>query len=100
MKPAHPNRTVRFRAIMVAVMAALTSPALSLTAAEVNAVIFADRNTAVAPGPNPFIIKAQVLLSPRSVSPGVIDGIDGENFRKAVAKANLGHPRHARTRKG
>ncbi|PZO01423.1 MAG: hypothetical protein DCF30_07415 [Hyphomicrobiales bacterium] len=28
----------------------------------------------------------QVLLSRRSVSPGVIDGIDGENFRKAVAQ--------------
>ncbi len=37
-------------------------------------------------GPDPFIVKAQVLLSRRSISPGVIDGIDGENFRKAVAQ--------------
>ncbi|PTM39581.1 L,D-transpeptidase [Bosea sp. 124] len=86
MTTAHPNRTARTAAIMVAVMAAFASPALSLTAAEVNAVTFAERNAAVAPGASPFIVKAQVLLSRRSVSPGVIDGVDGENFRKAVAQ--------------
>jgi lipoprotein-anchoring transpeptidase ErfK/SrfK len=46
-------------------------------------VKLARRNT---PGANPFIAKAQILLSRRSVSPGVIDGVDGENFRKAVAQ--------------
>jgi lipoprotein-anchoring transpeptidase ErfK/SrfK len=73
-------------AAIIAVLAAFSSPALSLTAAEVNAVTFAERNAAVAPGASPFIVKAQVLLSRRSVSPGVIDGVDGENFRKAVAQ--------------
>lgn len=37
-------------------------------------------------GPNPFVAKAQTLLGRRSISPGVIDGLDGENFRKAVAQ--------------
>ena len=86
MTPAHPNRITKTAAVMVTVLAAFTSPVLALTAAEVNAVTFADRNAAVAPGANPFIVKAQILLSRRSVSPGVIDGVDGENFRKAVAQ--------------
>jgi lipoprotein-anchoring transpeptidase ErfK/SrfK len=86
MTPAHPNRIAKIAAVMVAVLATFTSPALALSAAEVNAVTFADRNAAVAPGANPFIVKAQILLSRRSVSPGVIDGVDGDNFRKAVAQ--------------
>lgn len=84
MTPARPKRIVQ--AAMVSVLAAFTSPASALTADEVNAVTFGDRNAIVAPGPNPFILKAQILLSRRSVSPGVIDGVDGENFRKAVAQ--------------
>ena len=86
MTPAHSSRIAKTAAVMVAVLAAFTSPVLALTATEVNAVTFADRNAAVAPGANPFIVKAQILLSRRSVSPGVIDGVDGENFRKAVAQ--------------
>ena len=86
MSPAYSSRIAKTAAVMVAVLAAFTSSALALTAAEVNAVTFADRNAAVAPGANPFIVKAQILLSRRSVSPGVIDGVDGENFRKAVAQ--------------
>ncbi|SEG76616.1 L,D-transpeptidase family protein [Bosea lathyri] len=67
------------------------SAALALTADQVNAVGFVDRqvvdrDTQSKAGPDPFIVKAQVLLSRRSISPGVIDGVDGENFRKAVAQ--------------
>ena len=64
----------------------LALPAFALTADEINAVTFADRNTQVEVGPVPFVAKAQILLSRRSISPGVIDGVDGENFRKAVAQ--------------
>jgi len=60
--------------------------ALAITADQVNAITFAGRNSHADAGPNPFIVKAQVLLGRRSISPGVIDGIDGENFRKAVAQ--------------
>jgi lipoprotein-anchoring transpeptidase ErfK/SrfK len=71
---------------VAALLAAVAAPALALTAEEVNSITFAAYNKAAKAGPDPFIIKAQVLLSRRSVSPGVIDGIDGENFRKAVAQ--------------
>ena len=72
--------------IMAALVAFCAGPALALTAEQVNAVTFAQRNDQTENGPDPFIVKAQVLLSRRSISPGVIDGADGENFRKAVAQ--------------
>lgn len=63
-----------------------TGAAAAVTADEVNAASFAQRTPPAAGRPDPFIVKAQVLLSRRSISPGVIDGVDGENFRKAVAQ--------------
>ncbi len=86
MKSAHSIKPAGLAAIAIVVMAIWAWPAMAITATEINSVTFADRNKTVEPGPNPFIVKAQVLLSRRSVSPGVIDGIDGENFRKAVAQ--------------
>lgn len=91
MTTVHPlkNRKPRYARLVLfaaAVMASWASPATALTAEEVNGVVFADRMKQAAPGPNPFVVKAQVLLSRRSISPGVIDGVDGENFRKAVAQ--------------
>lgn len=87
MKPAPRSQLGLRIALLATVLAAVAGqPALALTAEEVNAVTFADRDRQSGSGPDPFIVKAQVLLSRRSVSPGVIDGIDGENFRKAVAQ--------------
>jgi lipoprotein-anchoring transpeptidase ErfK/SrfK len=66
-------------------LALATGPAVALNAEDLN------HATLGAPArpdkePDPFIAKAQVLLSRRSISPGVIDGVDGENYRKAVAQ--------------
>lgn len=73
-------------ALLAAIVAIGAVPACALTAEEVNSVTFVARNRQADKGPDPFIVKAQVLLSRRSISPGVIDGVDGENFRKAVAQ--------------
>ncbi|MDP2357746.1 MAG: L,D-transpeptidase [Beijerinckiaceae bacterium] len=39
-----------------------------------------------ATGPDALVVKTQALLGRRSISPGVIDGFDGENYRKAIAQ--------------
>ncbi|WNJ92658.1 L,D-transpeptidase [Bosea sp. 685] len=81
-------------AMLAVVLGLRTNSVLALTADQINQVTFSDRQRQSEAGPDPFIVKAQVLLSRRSISPGVIDGGDGENFRKAVAQfrrqANLG----------
>lgn len=60
--------------------------ALALDAQDVNAAQFEAKAGKGAKGPDPFVVKAQTLLGRRSISPGVIDGLDGENYRKAIAQ--------------
>jgi peptidoglycan hydrolase-like protein with peptidoglycan-binding domain len=67
-------------------LAVVAGPASALTAEDVNEAVFKEEKRADAGKPDPFIVKAQVLLSRRSISPGEVDGIDGENYRKAIAQ--------------
>lgn len=68
-------------------------PAIAITGDDINKASFAP-GLESKPKPSksakkvrdPRIIKAQVLLDRRRISPGVIDGYDGENFRKALAE--------------
>jgi lipoprotein-anchoring transpeptidase ErfK/SrfK len=81
---------MRWAATLFTVMAALLAlgraPALAITPEEINGAVLAKRDAVDRDGLNPFIVKAQILLGRRSISPGVIDGLDGENFHKAVAQ--------------
>ncbi|MGX5734375.1 L,D-transpeptidase family protein [Bosea thiooxidans] len=61
-------------------------PAVALTAEQIDGARFEDHKRQGRPGLDPFIVKAQVLLSRHSISPGQIDGRDGDNLRKAVAQ--------------
>lgn len=61
-------------------------PAVALTAEQIDGARFEDHKRQAGKGLDPFIVKAQVLLSRRSISPGQIDGRDGDNLRKAVAQ--------------
>jgi len=60
--------------------AAPSAPSLSPQAIE-NAVPSAKRGRGI----DPAIVKAEILLDRAGFSPGVIDGRDGENFKKALA---------------
>ena len=64
-------------------------PVFALSADEINQAAFSadtPKDSKASKKPIAFIVKMQVLLSRRSISPGELDGRDGENYRKAVAQ--------------
>lgn len=61
-------------------------PASALAAEDVNKATWVRDLRRKTSKPDPAIVKAQVLLSRRGISPGAIDGRDGDNYRKAIAQ--------------
>lgn len=73
----------------LALFLTLGGPVFALSADEINQAAFSaytPTDSKESKKPSAFIVKMQVLLSRRSISPGELDGIDGENYRKAVAQ--------------
>ena len=58
--------------------------AADLSADAVNNAEF-DLKLAELEGPNPLVLKAQILLDRANASPGVIDGVYGDNVAKAIS---------------
>lgn len=71
---------------MIPLLSLGLAPARAITPDEINGAVLAKRAIVDREGLSPFIVKAQILLGRRSISPGVVDGLDGENFHKAVAQ--------------
>lgn len=71
-------------AACAALFALAAPPAVAISADEINEATFDDRGSGE--GLSAFVAKAQALLGRRSISPGVIDGLDGDNYRKALAQ--------------
>ena len=66
----------------VVLLGTAVAPAAALDLKTVNEAQFSAKR---GKGLDPVMIKAQVLLDRARFSPGVIDGRDGENVKKAVA---------------
>lgn len=80
------RRAFSLIAATIALLSLGLASARAVTADEINGAALAKRAVVDRNGLNPFIVKAQILLGRRSISPGAIDGLDGENFHKAVAQ--------------
>ena len=61
-------------------------PAFAFSVDQINQAVFEAARRPPNNTADPFLVKAQVLLGRRGISPGVVDGIDGENFHKAIAQ--------------
>ncbi len=70
-------------ALMLAVAGSLSAHALDTAA--VNGADFSNQPKKKPSGPDPLLVKAEVLLDRARFSPGEIDGQVGENFQKALA---------------
>lgn len=80
--------------IALAALVMIGGEALALSADEVNRAGMPRQFARSSARPSPSIVKAQTLLARSGISPGEIDGKDGENYRKAIAqfrrRGNLG----------
>jgi lipoprotein-anchoring transpeptidase ErfK/SrfK len=81
-------------ALVIAFALALPAPVLALDANAINSAELPKKPGKATSGPDPLLIKAQILLDRARFSPGEIDGRMGENFQKALAafKAAQGLP--------
>ncbi len=83
--PALPAGLLASAALLVCLAPARAAAPPALTEASVDAATFAPLPETPGRRPLPAVVKAGVLLARARFSPGVIDGIDGETFRKALA---------------
>lgn len=72
--------------VFAAILSLSVVGAFALDAQQINEAQFEAKQETTAGGPDPFVVKAQTLLGRRRISPGVIDGFDGENYRKAIGQ--------------
>ncbi|WP_082617676.1 L,D-transpeptidase family protein [Bosea sp. Root670] len=93
LRPISTYRIVRAAVAVVAVLA-VAGNARALTADEINRADMPTSSTARKAKPAAALVKMQTLLARQGISPGEIDGMDGENYRKAIAqyrrRENLG----------
>lgn len=73
-------------AILLALASSASAQPRGLTPDSINQAEFNAQQASASKAISPVVVKAQTLLSRRNVSPGEIDGLEGENYRKAVAQ--------------